>query len=315
MVASLAVAAAANAEVVVSRDNRGRPITFDVRAAGIDVEWYASLLRAAAHGDEIATVTIRIVPPEDVPALCGAAEAGACYGPRAGGATIVVPAGRGDEVAHVVLHEYGHHVDQAWAVGGFAEPNGTPGWWAARGMEELLRSGRVAFDYSLGWSRGIGEIFAEDYAYLHLPHTYRIPWLSPPDEALRTALLAELAGSPPARPATPVPQPVVVVRRGTLAPRAQRALPFGLLGPGRRVTVTVNLAGARRTGTRARLELICGGRRVASRTFARGQQRRTLDVRGLGPDECQARLVSTGGASQRYVLQLRLAVEAQRRAA
>lgn len=209
VVAALAAAAAARAEIVVSHDDQGRPITFDVRAPETDVEWYASLLRGAAHGDEIATVTIRVVPPEDVPALCGAAEAAACYGARGGGATIVVPAGRDDEVAHVVLHEYGHHVDQTWAVGGFAEPNGTPTWWAARGVEELLRGGQVAFDYSLGWSRGIGEIFAEDYAYIHLPGRYGIPWLSPPDEALRAALLAELAGSPPAQPVTPVRQPVV----------------------------------------------------------------------------------------------------------
>lgn len=316
VVAALAAAVAARAEIVVSRDNQGRPITFDVRAPETDVEWYAALLRAAAHGDEIATVTIRIVPPEDVPSLCGAVEAAACYGARGGGATIVVPAGRDDEVAHVVLHEYGHHLDQAWAVGGFGEPNGTPAWWAARGMEELLRSGRVAYDYSLGWSRGIGEVFAEDYAYIHLPGRYRIPWLSPPDEALRTLLLAELAGSPPAQPVAPAARPpLVLVRSGTLAPRAQRAVPFGLLGPGRRVTVTANVAGAHRAGTRARLELRCDGRRVASRTFARGQQKRIMDVRGLGPAECQARLVSTGRTAQRFTLQLRLAIELQRRAA
>jgi hypothetical protein len=309
VVAALAAAAAARAEVVVSRDNQGRAITFDVRAPETDVEWYAALLRGAAHGDEISTVTIRIVPPADVPGLCGAFEAAACYGRRGGGATIVVPAGRDDEIAHVVLHEYGHHLDQAWPVGGFSEPNGTSTWWAARGMEALLRSGQVAYDYSLGWSRGIGEIFAEDYAYIHLPGRYGIPWLSPPDDALKTALLAELAGSPPAQPVTPVPQPLVVVRRGTLAPRGQRTVPFGLLGPGRHVTVTVNVAGARRAGTRARIELSCDGRRIASRTIARGQQRRTLDVRNLGPGDCQTRLVSTSPSSHTYVIQLRLAIE------
>lgn len=309
VVAALAAATAASAEIVVSRDDQGRAITFDVRTPETDVEWYAGLLRSAAHGDEISTVTIRIVPPEDVPGLCGAFEAAACYGRRAGGATIVVPAGRDDETAHVVLHEYGHHVDQAWRIGGFSEPNGTAAWWAARGMEELLRSGQVAYDYSLGWSRGIGEIFAEDYAYIHLPGRYGIPWLSPPDDALGTALLAELAGSPPAQPVTPVPQPLVVTRRGTLAPRGRRTVPFGLLGPGRRVTVTANVTGASRAGTRARLELTCDGRRIASRAVARGQQTRKLDVRGLGPADCQARLVSTSRSSLTYVIQLRLAIE------
>jgi hypothetical protein len=255
VIVALAAAAAARAEIVVSRDAQGRPITFDVRVPQTDVEWYAALLRGAAHGDEIGTVTIRIVSPEDVPALCGALEAAACYGTRGGSATIVVPAGRDDEIARIVLHEYGHHVDRAWAVGGFSEPNGTPTWWAARRMAELLRGGLVAYDYSLGWSRGIGEIFAEDYAYVHLGGGFGIPWLAPPDDALRAALLAELAGSPPAQPVTPLPQPVVVVRRGTLAPRAQRTVPFGLLGPQRRVTLTGTVAGAGRAGTRARARL------------------------------------------------------------
>jgi hypothetical protein len=60
-------------------------------------------------------------------------------------------------------HEYGHHLDFAWPVSGLPEPNGTPVWWAARGMAQFLRDGLVAFDYSLGWSRSVGEIFAEDY--------------------------------------------------------------------------------------------------------------------------------------------------------
>jgi hypothetical protein len=313
---ALTAAAAARAEIIVSRDDQGRSITFDVQVPQTDVEWYAALLRGATHGDEISTVTIRIVAPEDVPALCGGQDAAACYGNRRGGATIIVPAGQDEETAHTLLHEYGHHIDSVWAVSGFSEPNGTPAWWAARAMEALLRGGEVAYDYSLGWSRGIGEIFAEDYAYLHRPGRYNIRWLSPPDEALRTALLTELAGSPPpAQPALPVPQPVVVVRRGTLAPRARRAVPFGLLGPGRRVTVTVNVAGGRRAGTRARVEILCDGQRVASRTLARGQERRTLDVRNLGPARCEASLANTSALAHSYVLRLRLAVEPQRRAA
>jgi hypothetical protein len=61
LVVALVAAAAAQAEIVVSRDNSGRSITFDVRSAAADVEWYAGLLRSAAHGDEIRRVTFTAV--------------------------------------------------------------------------------------------------------------------------------------------------------------------------------------------------------------------------------------------------------------
>jgi len=70
-VLALAGATGANAAVVTSHDDQGRTITFDVRAANVDTEWYASVLRAAAHGNEISDVTITIVPEPQIPAFCG----------------------------------------------------------------------------------------------------------------------------------------------------------------------------------------------------------------------------------------------------
>ena len=55
LVAALALATAAGAEIVTKADSEGRTITFDVRAPGVDVDWYAAILRAAVHGDEIYT--------------------------------------------------------------------------------------------------------------------------------------------------------------------------------------------------------------------------------------------------------------------
>jgi hypothetical protein len=42
-------------------------------------------------------------------------------------------------------------------------------------MAALLASGTVAFDYSLGWSHSIAEVFAEDYSYIHTGRFYSIP--------------------------------------------------------------------------------------------------------------------------------------------
>src|SRR6266508_2306118 len=249
LIVALTAAVAARAEVILSQDNQGRRITFDVRAAGVDVEWYARLLRGAVHGDEISTVTIRIVPSEQIESVCGA-SALACYGRGGGSPLMVVPAGQSDRVAHALIHEYGHHLDFAWTVAGSPEPNGTPAWWLSRGIGDLLGRGQVAFDYSLGWSHSVGEIFAEDYAYINLPGLYSIRWLSPPDDTLRNALLAELGGVPatpppaaPAEPVAPTPQPVVVVRRGSLAPHAEHRVRFMLDG-GWRVTLTAAVGGS-----------------------------------------------------------------------
>ena len=313
---ALAAATGANAAIVTSHDGQGREITFDVRAATVDTEWYASVLRASAHGNEISDVTIRIVPRSEIASRCGQ-DAAACFEQRRGVRTITVPSGKSDGLASTLLHEYGHHLDSSWAVDGVAELNGTPAWWAARGMAALVQAGSVAWDYGLGWDRSIGEVFAEDYAYIHGAGYYSIPWLAPPDEALKALLLAELGVVPAAPPATPPvapppsepsTRPVVVHRSGTLGPRGRRAVPFQLLGPDRRVTVTASVSATRRSRAAARLEVVCDGALVA-RIVVPARRAATLDLPGLGPARCDAVLVSTSTVRQRYALRLRLALE------
>lgn len=314
LVVGLVSAVAARAEVVQRQDAAGRTITFDVLETAVDVDWYAGILSAAAHGDEISDVTIRIVPRSEIGSRCGS-DAAACFEQRRGTRTITVTAGRSDGLASILLHEYGHHIDSSWAVDGVAELNGTPAWWAARRMAALLQAGSVARDYSLGWEHSIGEVFAEDYAYVHRAGFYSIPWLAPPDEALKTLLLTELGGvttppaAPPAapQPSEPAARPVVVVRSGTLASRSRRAIPFQLLGPDRRVTVTASVDASRKGRAGARVEVVCDNTIVQRLTIG-SRRSATLDVTGLGPARCQAVLVSTSSAQQRYSIRLRLAL-------
>lgn len=310
----LVSAVAARAEVVQRQDAAGRTITFDVLDTAVDVDWYAAILSGAAHGNEISDVTIRIVPRSEIASRCGS-DAAACFEQRRGTRTITVPAGKSDGLASILLHEYGHHVDSSWAVDGVAELNGTPGWWAARGMAALLQAGSVTRDYSLGWDHSIGEVFAEDYAYAHRPGFYSIPWLAPPDDALRALLLTELGGvptppaAPPAapQPSEPVARPVVLVRSGTLAPRARRTIPFELLGPDRRVTVTASVGASRGSRGGARVEVACNDA-VVRRVTIGARRPATLDMTGLGPARCHAVLVSTSATRQRYSIRLRLAL-------
>jgi hypothetical protein len=305
---ALAGAAGAGAATVTEHDGQGRAITFDVRASNVDVGWYASVLSAAAHGNEISDVTIRIVPEPQIPLLCGGQDAAACYLRRTGRPEIVVQAGKSLLLESTLLHEYGHHLDTYWHVAGISELNGTDVWWAARGMQTLLQNHQVAFDYSLGWEHSIGEIFAEDYAYIHTGRRYSIPWLAPPDDSLKAALFAELGSPFGPLPAAP-DLPLIINRTGTLVPRDSFVVPFGLLGPGRRVTLTATFSKPKRKGVRARALVVCDGLTVASRTFAKGQTKRTLDLPNLGPAKCEARLVSTSPVALTYTMRLRLAVE------
>jgi hypothetical protein len=305
---ALAAVAGAEAALVTSHDSQGRTITFDVRAPNVDTEWYASVLRAAAHGNEISTVTIRIVPEPQIPALCGGQEAAACYTGRSGPANIIVPAGKSKLLESVLLHEYGHHLDTAWRVPGVRELNGTPTWWASRGMASLVASRRVAFDYSLGWDHSIGEIFAEDYAYIHTGTRYSIPWLTPPDDTLKAALFAELGTPTEPLPAAPE-VPLVLNRRGTLVPHDRFSVPFGLLGPGRHITVTATMSKPKRKGIRARAQVVCDGKVLVNKAFASGRVRQTLEVPSAGPGRCDARLISNTGVSLSYTIRLRVAIE------
>lgn len=308
VVLSLALASPAMADTVLSQDGQGRTITFDVQASDVDTSWYASILSAAIHGDEISTVTVRIVAPGEITGICGSGAA-ACYSQRVSGAVIVVPAGQSDALAGIVLHEYGHHLDASTPVAGVREPNGTARWWAARGIQSLLESGEAARDYRLGWERSIGEVFAEDYVQANMTALYKIRWLAPPTAEILRAIRQDL-GAEPASPAPPVaaePQrvPLILLRSGALAAGRSRAVPFTLLGPGRRVTFTATALRGR-----VRMEIVCDGVVVAARKLGPVRRRATLDSPGLGPASCRASVRNVGTTTARFSLRLRLAVEA-----
>ena len=303
--ASLAFSGEAMAAEVLAQDDQGRTIRFDVRVEGVDAEWYAALLRAAPHGDEISTVRIDIVSRETLLSTCGR-DASGCYSRN----TIVVPAEQSDANAHTLVHEYGHHLDRSTPVAGVAEPNGTAEWWRARGVAELVRLRTVATSYILGWDRSIAEIFAEDYTQLALAgSTFRISWLEPPDETILAALKADLGlGPAPVSIHPPAVKPVSITRSGKLAPRRRSAIPFGLLGPSRRVTATATFTGAAEKRARATLEVVCDGKRVALKTLRQGKTAFAIDQRDLGPADCTATLTSTSTSTRSFTLVVRLSI-------
>ena len=259
------------AAIITSHDNAGTPMTFDVRATAVDTDWYAAVLRASAHGNEISNVTIRIVPEPQIEALCGNA-ASACYNGFRGDPDDHRPGRTEHDLESTLLHEYGHHLDASWRVPGVRELNGTPAWWAGAGWPRLLAGNQVAFDYTRGWDHSVREIFAEDYSYSmtgKATATRFRGWVRP----ARPLKQARFRGDRPAagnrcrtRPSSAghLDAPARS-HRGT----AQR--PLGLLGPGRHVTLTATVSNPKRKGIRARAQIVCDGRIVANQPFGKGR--------------------------------------------
>ena len=297
---ALAVAPASGA-VTIARDAQGRAIRIDVRAPGAKASDYARILRNSIHGDEISDVTVIVLPEGSIGQACGSVHAGGCYGVFRGRARIQIPASSPGEAEAVLLHEYGHHIDRARSNGDIQEPNGTPRWWSARAMGARVRRGEVAPDYRRGWSHAIGEIFAEDYVQLQVKAPYRIRWLPPPSAAVMRAMRLDLTGRG-GGPAPRLPAPLITTRSGTLSSGDGERLPFGLLGPGRKVGLVAHLGGT--SADRARAEVVCNGRVIGSQEAGGGEEI-NLDLGPLGPAECTANLVGTAGAAH-YDMELTL---------
>ena len=189
---ALVAAQASDAAIVTRHDRAGRVVTFDVRAPGVKVGWYAAVLRNAIHGDEIQTARIRIVTHARISKLCAGSDAQGCYEGNEKRGVLIIPAGRSAKAAHLLLHEYAHHIDMARSNFLHTSRPWASSWWAARGMKTLLGNGQASLTYSLGWGRAVGEIFAEDYVQVNLRTNYYITSFAPPERAVRAALRRDL---------------------------------------------------------------------------------------------------------------------------
>ncbi len=296
--------AAALAEIATRSDGAGRTITFDLQAAGVDVDGYAQLLSQALHGDEIGAVTVRVVPDSAIAVECGAGAA-ACYERTGSNARIIVPAVTAAAVRDSLVHEYGHHVDSTVRHQPGTCADGTPRWWAARGAAAALASGQVRCDYGAGWERSLAEVFAEDYRVLNVAGAMSRGTLGQPGpvvlEALRQDLAALGQGVPPPPPGTPAePSPPPGPSGGAADPPLLRR-GANLTRSGRLSAGQVAKIGFRLTG-RHRVALVVRRRGAARGDFAvvlrcgrgaaligDGRRRSAVTVSGrVGPGRCTA---------------------------
>ena len=252
----LAASGPALAETATRVDGKGRGITFDLQAPGVDVDGYARLLSDSLHGDEISAVVIRVIPGAAIAIECGEGAA-ACFQRAGADARIIVPATTAAGVRDSLIHEYGHHVDSTVRHQTGRCSDGTARWWAARGAAALLASGDLRCDYGAGWSRSIAEVFAEDYRVLNVPGATSRGAAGQPAPAVLDALRADLAEMDRAVPAPPpgaTPEPVPPADpSGAVDGAAAAGADAPVLRPGRGLARAGRLVAGRASVIRFRL--------------------------------------------------------------
>jgi hypothetical protein len=131
---------------------------------------WASFLGTLVHGAELASLTLRLAPIDEVARVCGFGAL-ACYNP----VTSTIEASPDDQLdeppaREVVTHEYGHHVannrtDAPWA----AEDYGTKRWATYQRICSRVSAGTASTgDEGLLYYQNPGEAFAEAYRVLNL---------------------------------------------------------------------------------------------------------------------------------------------------
>jgi hypothetical protein len=154
------------------RDEHGHVLTFATDNAAVDLVPFANLLASTYHRDEIEFVHVFVTSEATLTELCGASAA-ACYaadnpGKSPGGVMII--SYEDSDIAHAVIHEYGHHIDtNTYNLGGLSScgtsGDGSRRWFFARQMQDNILD-NLSCDPDGDWGQLLPEVFAEDYAQM-----------------------------------------------------------------------------------------------------------------------------------------------------
>lgn len=172
--APLARAASSRSEEFV--DSHGHRIKLSTDLDGIDLASYAGVLAGTLHYEEIEDLQTVVVDPSQIAAICGEGAA-ACYMPedpsRSYRGLMAIPSADID-LTHIIVHEYGHHVDlqldnlahvfRGGACG--SDNDGSRNWFFERDVEDDILGRGISCDPGADWDRLLGELYAEDYAWL-----------------------------------------------------------------------------------------------------------------------------------------------------
>lgn len=173
-------------------DSHGHTFRVGTDLPTLDLLPYANVLAATVHRGETAKVLVEVVLPEQVRGLCGA-DAAACYynDPDYGRGWMYIPAEHPD-LTHIIVHEYGHHVDNqllnlAHLSRGCAPlGDGSRNWLFARNP--------TGFECESGdWELLLAELYAEDYVSLNGFDGWVLGTIRPPTRFELTQLAFDFA--------------------------------------------------------------------------------------------------------------------------
>jgi hypothetical protein len=174
-------------------DSHGHRFRIGSDVPGVDLAAYANVLAATVHRGETAKVLVEVLLPEQMTTVCGP-DALACYysdPTRRGNGFMYVPTADPDLV-HIVVHEYGHHVDNQLTNIFHLDArcgmlgDGSRNWFFARNP-------RGFFCNASEWDRDLAELFAEDYVVLSGINDWVLRTTGPPSAAQLRQLAFDFA--------------------------------------------------------------------------------------------------------------------------
>jgi hypothetical protein len=193
---------AAQATTRVFQDGQGNPIRISTPVPGLDLAPYARLLAGIPlHGREIQFLNVEVASPATVAAICGSEDAAACYGADDPGRS---PAGHmylpmaDRDLAHIVVHEYGHHMDNqllnlsGLGYGCGVDGDGSRRWFFARDVEDRIFNRGYDCSAATEWNHLLPELFAEDFTRANGLKDWVMP-VPPPSRAEIDALKQDIA--------------------------------------------------------------------------------------------------------------------------
>lgn len=157
-------------------DDHGHTLVLSTDIPALDLAPYAAVLAGTYHYGEVEDLAVQVVDPSAVEGICGAGAA-ACYyaedALRSFRGTMIIPSQHFD-LWHVIVHEYGHHVDNQLAnlghvfAGGACgfDNDGSRNWFFERDVEDNILGRGTSCDPASAWDKLLGELYAEDYAWL-----------------------------------------------------------------------------------------------------------------------------------------------------
>lgn len=185
-------------------DSAGRTITIDSTVPSADLNAVAAVLNSTYHGVEISEVIVHLVRLSEIPAICGSADALACYKPtdptRNGKGQLWFAADDANW-KHVLVHEYGHHMDNQLlniahlrdfkldAGCGIAN-DASRNWFFVRVINTGLSQKFGCRTNS--WENLLPELFAEDFVVLNGIIGWRLSTAPPPKSAALKAMKADI---------------------------------------------------------------------------------------------------------------------------